>query len=312
MTNVVISFYQFVRLPDCEQLREPLLGCCRENDLRGTILLAPEGINGTLAGRRDGIENVLDFIRSDPRLAELEYKESVSEEMPFHRMKVKTKKEIVTMGVADTDPARLVGTYLDAKAWNEILADPDVVVIDTRNEYEVSIGTFPNSVSPETKAFREFPDYARRKLADKKSQKIAMFCTGGIRCEKATSFLKANGFESVFHLHGGILRYLETVPEKENLWDGECFVFDDRVSVDKGLNKGRYDMCHACRRPINEADKASEHYVAGVSCPHCIDNYSPKQREAFAERERQVRIAESRGQQHIGATMPNKLADDSG
>ena len=303
---LVATFYQFACLPDPGELRGPLLDYCRNNDLRGTILLAPEGINGTIAGERGGVDAVLAYIRANKRLADLEHKESFAAKMPFHRMKVKLKKEIVTMGVPDTDPTRLVGTYLDAKAWNDILSDPEVLVVDTRNAYEVAIGAFPGAVSPETNSFRDFPRYAERNLTDKKNKKIAMYCTGGIRCEKATSFLKANGFESVFHLQGGILKYLETVPEDENRWQGECFVFDSRVSVDKDLNRGRYDMCHACRQPVSAADKASEHYVAGVSCPHCVDRFSPQQRQGFAEREKQVRIAESRGRQHIGASMPGK------
>lgn len=302
---VVAAFYHFARLPDFEELREPLLQACKENLLSGTILLAPEGINGTIAGAPAGVDAVLETIRSDRRLSDLTHKESYSSAMPFHRMKVKLKKEIVTMGVPDTDPARMVGTYLDAESWNEMLTDPDVIVIDTRNEYEVAIGTFPGAVSPQTTSFREFPEFAREQLADKKDKKIAMFCTGGIRCEKATSFLKANGFESVFHLQGGILKYLETVAAEENRWEGECFVFDSRVSVDRDLHKGNYDMCHACRRPISVADQASDDYVPGVSCPYCIDSYTEKQKQAFAERERQVRLAEQRGEQHIGAAMPD-------
>lgn len=311
MANIVVAaFYHFVRLPDLWSLREALLDCCQQRNLRGTILLAPEGINGTIAGLRDEVDAVLAFIRADPHFAGIKHKESFASELPFHRMKVRLKKEIVTMGVPDTDPENLVGTYLDAIHFNEMINDPDVLIVDTRNDYEVAIGTFRNATSPGTTTFREFPDYVQQQLADKKDQKIAMFCTGGIRCEKATSFLKANGFEQVFHLQGGILKYLETVPEEENLWQGDCFVFDDRVSVNKNLEKGDYDMCHACRHPISTLDKKSEHYVSGVSCPWCIDKYTTQQRQGFAEREKQVRIAQARGQQHIGLPLPDSDTDD--
>lgn len=297
---VVAALYHFARLPDYRELREPLLALCEQESIRGTILLAEEGINGTIAGSREGIDKVLAHIRADDRLAELEHKESFYDEMPFYRMKVKLKKEIVTMGVPDTDPANIVGTYLDAEEWNAMISDPDVVVIDTRNQYEVDIGTFKNAVSPETETFREFPEYVEKELADKKDKKIAMFCTGGIRCEKSTSYLKSQGFENVYHLKGGILKYLETVDPAENLWEGECFVFDNRVSVDKDLKKGIYDQCHACRRPISEEDMASEHYVKGVSCPHCIDEIPEEKRLRFAERQKQIDLAKSRGEAHIG------------
>ena len=296
----VATFYRFVRLPDYRELREPLRALCRQHDLRGTILLAAEGINGTLAGSRDGVEAVLRHLRSDPRLAALEHKASQADAMPFHRMKVKLRKEIVTMGVPETDPEALVGTYLDARAWNELIVDPEVLVVDTRNQYEVDIGTFTNATSPNTESFREFPDYAEQQLAQHKNRKVALFCTGGIRCEKATSYLKANGFEQVFHLQGGILKYLETVPPEDNLWQGECFVFDARVAVDKSLQPGHYESCHACGRPVSAQDKSSPDYEAGVSCPRCIDAYTPEQRARFAEREKQVRLAEARGEQHIG------------
>ncbi len=297
---VVAALYHFVRLPDFRDLQKPLLDCCMNNDIRGTLLLAEEGINGTIAGSREGIDAVLAHIRNDERLALLEHKESYTDAMPFYRMKVRLKKEIVTMGVPDTDPAHIVGTYLDAQEWNEMISDPDVVVVDTRNQYEVEIGTFKNAVSPETTTFREFPEYVKKELADKKDKKIAMFCTGGIRCEKSTSYLKSQGFENVFHLKGGILKYLETVDPAENLWEGECFVFDNRVSVDRDLNKGVYDQCHACRRPISDEDKASPDYQPGISCPHCIDEYSDQDRERFAQRQRQIQLARERGEQHLG------------
>lgn len=301
---VVAAFYQFVCLPDYRALRAPLLALCREQGLRGTILLASEGINATLAGSRDGINTVVRQLRSDPRLARLEPKESLADDMPFHRMKIKLKREIVTMGVPDTDPSKLVGTYLDATAWNEMVQDPDVLVIDTRNAYEVDIGTFTNATSPNTESFSEFPDYAEQALAKHKDRKLALFCTGGIRCEKATSYLKARGFEQVYHLQGGILKYLETVSPEDNLWRGECYVFDGRVSVDKHLQPGHYDSCHACGYPLSDEAKASPDYEAGVSCPRCIDRYTPEQRARFAEREKQMQLAEQRGERHIGVPQP--------
>ncbi len=306
MSRIVIAaFYHFARLPDYRQMHEPLLACCEQQGIKGTILLAGEGVNGTIAGSREGIDVVLAQLRSDERLAALEHKESFTGEMPFYRMKVKLKKEIVTMGVPDTDPAHIVGTYLDAAEWNELISDPEVLVIDTRNQYEVDIGTFRNAISPQTQTFREFPEYVAQALADKKDRKIAMFCTGGIRCEKATSYLKSQGFENVFHLRGGILKYLETVESDNNLWEGECFVFDNRVAVDKDLQPGVHDLCHACRRPVSPEDKRSADFVEGVSCPHCINEFSDEQRARFAERQRQVELAESRGDQHIGVKAPN-------
>lgn len=301
---VVAALYHFARLADFRDLQAPLLTCCQDNHIFGTLLLAEEGVNGTIAGSREGIDAVLAHLRADPRLADLVHKESYAEEMPFYRMKVRLKKEIVTMGVPDTDPAHIVGTYLDAKQWNEMISDPDVVVVDTRNDYEVAIGTFKNATSPNTKTFREFPDYVEKELADKKDKKIAMFCTGGIRCEKSTSYLKSQGFDEVFHLQGGILKYLETVEPEENLWEGECFVFDGRVSVDKDLKPGEFDQCHACRRPISADDKADPAYVPGISCPHCVEEYSDEQRAGFAERQKQIQLAKQRGEQHIGQKAP--------
>ena len=301
---VVAAFYHFARLPDFQALQAPLLACCEANAIFGTLLLAEEGINGTIAGSRDGIDAVLKFIRADARLAGLAHKESYTDAPPFYRMKVRLKKEIVTMGVPGTDPESIVGTYTNAEQWNELISDPDVLVIDTRNDYEVAIGSFKGAISPNTKTFREFPEYVKKELADKKGKKIAMFCTGGIRCEKSTSYLKSLGFEDVFHLKGGILKYLETVKPEENLWEGECFVFDGRVSVDKNLHPGEYDQCHACRRPISEQDKTSEHYIPGVSCGYCIDEYDDEQRARFAERQKQIELAKKRGEQHIGKTMP--------
>ena len=252
----------------------------------------------------DGIETALSALRAIPGAADLEAKFSEADEMPFLRLKVRLKKEIVTMGVPGTDPNALVGTYVEANEWNDLISDPDTVLIDTRNDYEYAIGTFEGAIDPETKTFREFPEWFREfraKLeAEGRSPKVAMFCTGGIRCEKATSFVKSEGIEDVFHLKGGILKYLETVPETDSKWRGECFVFDERVSVKHDLTPGEYDMCHACKRPITDADKAEASYVPGVSCPHCIDEMSDEQRARFAERQKQIDLARQRGQEHMG------------
>jgi UPF0176 protein len=297
---VVAALYHFVRLPDFRTLQAPLQDCCARNGIRGTLLLAEEGINGTISGTHAAIDAVLGFLKADPRFATLEHKESVAPEKPFHRLKVKLKKEIVTMGVPGADPAYLVGTYVDAHEWNQLLSDPDVVVVDTRNQYEVEIGSFKNAVSPQTNTFSEFPEYVEKQLADKKHRKIAMFCTGGIRCEKATSYLKSQDFAEVYHLKGGILRYLETVPPAENLWQGECFVFDQRVTVDKNLQPGSYVECLACRRIVSPQEQALPGYQKGVSCPHCIDESSQEQKKRFAERAKQFKLAEARGERHIG------------
>ena len=299
---LVAALYQFVRLDDYQARREPLLEVCRNNDVMGTLLLAREGINGTIAGPDEGVRAVLSWLRSDPKLAGLEHKESWAEGgNPFYRMKVRLKKEIVTMGVAGIDPNDVVGTYVEPEDWNDLISDPDVVLIDTRNDYEVDIGTFKGAVNPKTVTFREFPQWVREQERLHNKPKIAMFCTGGIRCEKASSFMKQEGFDEVYHLKGGILKYLETVPEAESLWEGECFVFDNRVSVGHGLKPGPYDLCHACRHPISEEDKRSEQYIHGVSCPHCFGKMSAEQKQRFAERQRQVELAKKRGEGHIAA-----------
>lgn len=297
---LVAALYQFVSLPDFKELQEPLLAICKKNDVMGTILLAHEGINGTIAGPTAGVHSVLDFIRSDKRMVELEHKESYSDnENPFNRMKVRLKKEIVTMGVASCDPNEIVGTYVKPDEWNEIISDPEVVLIDTRNDYEVSIGTFKGALDPKTVNFREFPQWVKDQKGLGNKPKIAMFCTGGIRCEKASSYMIAEGFEEVYHLKGGILQYLEDIPEKESMWEGECFVFDDRVSVGHGLVPGPYDLCHACRHPISEEEKKSEKYVQGVSCHRCYDTMSDEKRARFEQRQRQVTLAKKRGTTHI-------------
>ena len=297
---VVAALYKFVCLGDFEQLREPLLALMLAQDVRGTLLLAGEGINGTISGPRSGIDTVLGWLREDARLADLEHKESFHDEHPFLRTKVKLKKEIVTMGVEGIDPNRTVGTYLSPEEWNAVISDPETLLIDTRNDYEVEVGTFKGAINPETRTFREFPDYVKDTLDPAKHKKVAMFCTGGIRCEKSTAYLKEQGFDEVYHLKGGILKYLEEMPKEDSLWEGECFVFDERVTVDHDLNPGEFDQCHACRRPINDDEKASEKFQLGVSCPKCYDESSPEQKARFAERQKQIELARARGRQHRG------------
>ncbi len=310
MTDIVVAaLYQFTPLPDFEAHKAPLETACRAGNVMGTILLADEGINGTIAGSRAGIDAVLTHIRTIPGCEALEHKESPATEMPFHRMKVRLKKEIVTMGVDGIDPLASVGTYVSPQDWNALISDPAVAIIDTRNAYECSIGTFKGAIDPETKSFRDFPEWFRAFKEKTNKTKFAMFCTGGIRCEKSTAFLKSEGIEEVFHLKGGILKYLETVPEDDSLWDGECFVFDQRVSVGHGLVPGPYDMCHACRMPLSDEEKTSEFYVRGVSCPKCHDIISAEQKLRFTERQKQIDLARARGKDHIGAAANPELEE---
>ena len=297
---VIAALYRFVQLDNFEDLRQPLLQCMLDNGVRGTLLLAAEGINGTVSGSQQGIDSLLDFLRRDDRLRDFDCKFSYDDDMPFYRSRVKLKREIVTMGVAGIDPAN-AGTYVEPSDWNDLISDPEVTLIDTRNDYESAIGSFRNALHPNTGSFRDFPAYAREHLDPKKHRKIAMFCTGGIRCEKSTAFLREQGFDEVYHLKGGILNYLAKVPQSDSKWHGECFVFDNRVSVNHALEKGSYDQCHACRRPITEADKKSEQYQPGVSCPACYADKGDSERQRFQEREKQVRLARERGEQHIGA-----------
>ena len=300
MTYCVAALYHFTRLADYEQLKAPLQDMCDLLGIKGTLLLAYEGINGTVAGTDKAISALLEYLRADPRLAALEHKESRSEDMPFYRMKVRLKREIVTMGVDGVDPNEVVGTYVDPKDWNALITDPDVILIDTRNDYEVEIGTFKGALNPDTQTFREFPQWVEDNRENLKKPKVAMFCTGGIRCEKASSFMKQNGFDDVYHLKGGILKYLETQPEKESLWEGDCFVFDQRVAVKHGLEESDYDQCYACRYPITGKEKKSPLYVKGVSCPRCHDTMSEDQRTRFAERQKQIALAKVRGEEHLG------------
>ena len=303
MSKIVVSaLYKFATLNNFTELRKPLLKLMEEHQVKGTLLLAKEGINGTIAGERKGIDALIAWLRSDPRLADIQSKESYEQEMPFYRSKVKLKKEIVTMGVDSIDPKKIVGTYVKPQDWNALISDPDVLLIDTRNDYEVQIGGFKNAINPATDTFREFPDYVKQHLGPAKHKKVAMYCTGGIRCEKSTAYLKDQGFDNVYHLQGGVLKYLEEVPVEQSLWQGECFVFDNRVAVNHDLEKGQYDQCYACRYPITEAEKNSEHYQKGVSCPHCYDKVNEKQRQRFAEREKQVQLAKQRGEEHIGSS----------
>lgn len=296
----VAALYHFTKFPDPAAVQGPLLAACEAAGIKGTLLLAREGINGTIAGTRAGIDAVLAHIRALPGCAGLEWKESTADEMPFGRMKVRLKKEIVTMGQPDVDPTASVGHYVEAKDWNALIASPDVAVIDTRNDYEVEIGTFDGAVDPQTKSFRDFPAWWRENAHRFHNKRIAMFCTGGIRCEKSTNFLISEGVDQVFHLKGGILKYLEDVPADESLWQGECFVFDKRVSLGHGLVQGDYDLCHACRRPLSAEDKRRPEFEEGVSCHRCLAEYTDADRDRFRERQHQVELAEKRGESHFG------------
>ena len=304
---VVCALYKFVALPDYKDIQPRLKKLLVRHSVCGTLLLAHEGINGTIAGSRESIDAVLAWLRKDERFSDIDTKESLHSDTPFLRTKVKLKTEIVTLGEAGADPTVCAGTYVEPDDWNALLKDPDVTVIDTRNNYEVQIGTFQGAINPQTESFREFPDYVERKLDGQQDKKIAMFCTGGIRCEKSTALLKSRGFKDVYHLKGGILNYLEKVPEKESLWQGECFVFDDRVAVNHQLEKGQYDQCHACRRPVTEADKQLPSYTPGVSCRYCIDDKSDEQKNRYAERQKQMEIARTRGQEHIGGKVNQQI-----
>ncbi|QZA79335.1 rhodanese-related sulfurtransferase [Deefgea tanakiae] len=293
---VVAALYQFVTLSDYVALREPLLQTMIDLDVHGTLLLADEGINGTVAGTRAGIDGLLAWLRSDPRLVNVDHKESYCDEQPFLRTKVKLKKEIVTLGVPGVDPNKAVGTYVEPKDWNAIISDPEVLVIDTRNDYEVAIGTFERAIDPKTETFREFPEYVKEHFDPAVHKKVAMFCTGGIRCEKASSYMLGEGFEEVYHLKGGILKYLEEVPQEETLWKGDCFVFDNRVTVRHDLSEGDFELCHACRQPVSSEERQSPQYVAGISCPHCYDTLSEKTRQGAMERQKQIELAKKRQQ----------------
>lgn len=299
------AFYKFVDLPDYESLKAPLLAFCEQQGVKGMILLASEGINSTIAGSPKGVQAVLDFLRQDPRLADLQHKEAWSDKAPFYRMKVRLKREIVTLGVPAANPAKLAGTYVKPADWNTLISDPDMVVIDTRNHYEVDIGSFKGAVNPHVDSFSQLPQWVEQAAVlnpvTGKRPKVAMFCTGGIRCEKSTALLRLQGFDEVYHLEGGILKYLETVPAEQSLWQGDCFVFDERVSVGHGLQVGEYGLCRACRMPISEADKLSPLFEEGVSCARCHANTSDTQKAGARERKRQWDLAKARGLDWVGA-----------
>ena len=295
----VAAFYRFARLADFVSLRAPLLTIMREQSVFGTVLLAQEGINGTVAGNRAGIDCFIDCLRHDERLAGLEVKLSRASVMPFRRQKVKLKREIVTMGLAGIDPTESTGEYVDPHDWNALLDDPHVIVVDARNDYEVRTGAFDGAVNPRTAHFRELPAWLDEALEQADQPKVAMYCTGGIRCEKSTAYLRARGFSHVYQLRGGILKYLEEVPVDQSRWTGECFVFDDRVTVDHRLQQGEYSQCHACRMPLSVADRDSKHYQPGISCPYCFGKTTEQQRQGFAEREKQMGLAETRGDKHL-------------
>lgn len=296
---LVAALYRFIALPDYRELQRPLLDTCRAHQVCGTLLLAPEGINGTIAGSDTGVRAVVAFLREDSRFQNLEIKQSRASTPPFHRMKVRLKKEIVTMGVEGIDPQEAVGTYVDPEQWNALIEDQDVWVVDTRNDYEVAIGTFQGAIDPGLQSFRDFPGWLRREMKSRGKSKVAMFCTGGIRCEKSTAFLKQEGVDEVFHLRGGILKYLERIPQEESLWQGECFVFDQRVSVKHGLKEGSYGLCRACRNPISAEDRQLPGFVEGISCPGCVDKSTAKQKAGFAERQKQMELAAARGTRHL-------------
>ncbi|WP_032112252.1 rhodanese-related sulfurtransferase [Candidatus Paracaedibacter symbiosus] len=296
----VAALYKFAPLPQVKNIQQPLKDLCEAGGVMGTLLLAEEGINGTIAGPRAGIDAVKNFILSIPGLEDMEYKESHAEKMPFYRLKVRLKKEIVTLGVPGVSPLKNVGTYVEPQDWNDLISREDIVVLDTRNDYEVMMGTFKRAVDPNTKTFRAFPEFVAENLDPAKHKKIAMFCTGGIRCEKASSYMLDQGFEEVYHLKGGILKYLEDVKAEESLWEGECFVFDERVGIKHQLELGSFELCRSCRHPLTQEDKESAKFTAGITCPHCFDSIPEKTKNRAAERQKQILLAKAKGQKHIG------------
>lgn len=305
---LTVAFYKFVELPDFETRKEPLLAFCEQHGVKGLILLAKEGINSTIAGPEDAILAVLAHLRADPKFADLQHKESWSDLPPFRRMRVRLKKEIVTSGVPEVSPATMAGTYVKPEDWNALISDPDVVLIDTRNDYEVEIGTFERAIDPAIQTFSQLPSWVDNadvlRAVDGKRPKVAMFCTGGIRCEKSTAMMRAKGYEEVYHLEGGILKYLEMIPPEKSLWRGECFVFDERVAVTHGLQRGESRLCRCCRQPFPNGAFESDKYELGVSCPRCFDRTTPEQKRTARERQRQCELADARKKQHIGAKMP--------
>lgn len=303
MSYLVAALYHFARVESPEAWRTPLLDFCKAQGIKGTLLLAREGINGTVAGSVEGVRALLAYLRALPGMAALEHKESWAESEPFLRMKVKLKKEIVTMGVPEIDPSKYAGIYVQPEDWNALISDPDVLLVDTRNEYEIHVGSFAGAINPHIDQFTEFPQWIQSPENRQGKKKIAMFCTGGIRCEKSTAYLRQQGFEDVYHLKGGILKYLEEVPPEQSLWQGECFVFDERVTVGHGLVPGEYELCRACRHPIDAQDKQSPQYEPGVSCPHCHGQHSAEQIQGLRERQKQIALARARGERHVGKEL---------
>ena len=303
---VVAALYKFITIDDIESLRQTLQSLCDTNHVLGTILLADEGINATIAAPPNGMAALLQWLGDDARFSDLSIKFSFSHLQPFLRMKVRPKREIVTMGHPEINPAKQTGTYVDPKDWNQLVADPDTLLVDTRNGYETAIGMFKNAVDPKTTNFRDFPAWAKA-LADQppeqRPKKIAMYCTGGIRCEKASALMQDMGFDNVYHLKGGILQYLEDIPETDSIWQGECFVFDGRVAVGHDLAPGSYDMCHACRMPLSDDDRAHADYQAGISCHNCKPTLNAERAARFAERQKQIQLAAQRGEAHLGISL---------
>ena len=299
---LVAALYKFVEIDDLLSLQSNLYEICKKNNIMGTILIANEGINGTISGKTNEINQTISLLKSDKRFTNIEIKYSSTDKQPFHRMKVRLKKEIVTIGLPKINPNKKVGTYVKPDDWNDLISDPNVVVIDTRNKYETKIGSFQNALDPETSSFREFPDWVKKFKSSKENanKKIAMFCTGGIRCEKASSLMKEEGFEDVYHLQGGILKYLETIDRENSLWNGECFVFDQRVCLTDELEVGSYKMCFACRMPITEEEMQNEKYIEGISCIYCYDKTTKEKKERFGSRQKQILLAKERGEKHLG------------
>jgi UPF0176 protein len=305
------AMYHFVSLPHYKKLRVPLLNFFASRNIKGTLLLAEEGINGTVSGSKKSIFELLNYLKTDPffegNFKNLVHKESWSDNCPFYRAKVKLKDEIVTLGIFGVSPTKVVGKYVKPQDWNSIISDPEVVLIDTRNDYEYGIGTFKNAINPKTNTFREFPKYIKSHLDPKKHKKVAMFCTGGIRCEKASSYMISQGFEEVYHLEGGILKYLEEIPLQESLWQGECFVFDQRVTIKHGLEVGEYDQCYACRYPLSKKDMENKKYTPGISCHHCYNSLTTKKIKSLSERQKQILLAKNNGTKHIGQKIQKNL-----
>jgi len=308
--KIIASFYKFIDWSDFQEKKPVLEKICRQNNIVGTILLAPEGINGTISGSQEEILTTIEELKKDSRLSDLESKFAEALGETFKRMKVRLKKEIVSMGKENVNPGQITGTHVSEEEWNQIIQDPNTLIVDTRNEYEHAIGSFEGSVNPKTNSFRQFPKWVEKQLKPlmekQNKKKVAMFCTGGIRCEKASSYLLQEGFEEVFQLQGGILKYLENIEPKNSLWEGECFVFDERVSIQHGLVEGNYSMCHACRMPIDDNDIKSKKYIEGISCPNCYNIHSDERKQRFTERQKQINLAKQRNEKHIGKKFPVK------